>query len=98
MKMEGMDFQPRATAFGFVMMTLGYGAMLAIVLTGAIGQFRRRDFFGAGFFGCMALIWPLLYLVMLPMCLAGRRFRFSDGGFSCRTLWGWKSHTWDSVT
>ena len=35
---------------------------------------------------------------MMPMCLAGRRFRFSDAGFSYRTLWGWKFRAWESVT
>jgi hypothetical protein len=98
MKMEEMDFRPRATAFGLVMITLSYGAMFALNLAGAITQFGRENFIGMTFLGCMTLFWPLAYLAMLPMCLAGRRFRFSDGGFSYRTLWGWKTRTWDSVT
>jgi hypothetical protein len=98
MNMEEMDFQPRATPFGFAMITLGFGAMFALMLTGAIAQFGRKDLVGTGLLGCMALIWPPAYLAMLPMCLAGRRFRLSDEGFSYRTLRGWKLRTWDSVT
>jgi hypothetical protein len=98
MKMDEMDFQPRATAFGFVMITVSFGAMFALTLAAAVAQFGRKDLFGTWFLGCAAMFWPPAYLTMLPMCLAGRRFRFSDAGFSYRTLWGWKSRTWDSVT
>jgi hypothetical protein len=98
MKMDELDFQPRATAFGFVMMTIGFGTMFALTLAAAIDQFGRKNLYATGFLGCTALFWPPAYLAMLPMCLAGRRFRFSDEGFSYRTLWGWKFRTWDSVT
>jgi hypothetical protein len=97
MKMDELDFQPRATAFGFVMMTFGFGTMFALTLAAAIDQFGK-NLYVTGFLGCTALFWPPAYLAMLPMCLAGRRFRFSDEGFSYRTLWGWRFRTWDSVT
>lgn len=96
--MEEMDFQPRATVFGLVMITLGYGIMFVMTLAGAIAQLHRDNVVGTVLLGCMGLFWPPAYLAMLPMCLAGRRFRFSDAGFSYRTLWGWKTRTWDSVS
>jgi hypothetical protein len=86
MRMEEIGFQPRATVFGFVMNALGFGAMLVLTLAAAIDLFARKNLFGTGFLGCMALFWPPAYLVMLPMGLAGRRFRFSDAGFSYRNL------------
>jgi hypothetical protein len=98
MKMEEMDFQPRATPFGLVVTTLGFGTMFVLTVAAAISEFGRHDLIATAILSAAALFWPPAYLVMVPMFLAGRRFRFRDEGFSYRTLRGWKFRTWDSVT